>query len=312
MKYCPNCQTRYTDNTLRFCLQDGAPLVAETNTAVPPTVQLNETETLVTPRSVEPLRFDLTEQPRDSHESQTPPISSPSNDVPPKKSKVLPLVLLTAFATLLLLGAGVAASWFYLKNDRADASKNTAVNINAKTPESNVKSNSNGKSSTAPVDLPKNENVASISNSTNAAPAVNLTPVPNVDREQIGQIKEEVAERVDAWRSLTESRDLNDYMNYYADKVDYYNKRGASAASVRADKQRAFGDFDSIEMNISNLSVTPDATGERATAVFDKEWVFDGAEKSSSGKVKSELQMRKINGEWKITSERDLKVYYIE
>jgi hypothetical protein len=65
-------------------------------------------------------------------------------------------------------------------------------------------------------------------------------------------------------------------------------------------------------MNISNLSVTPDATGERATAVFDKEWVFDGAEKSSSGKVKSELQMRKINGEWKITSERDLKVYYIE
>jgi hypothetical protein len=65
-------------------------------------------------------------------------------------------------------------------------------------------------------------------------------------------------------------------------------------------------------MNISNLTVTPDASGERATAVFDKEWLFDGDQKSSSGKVRSELQMRKIKGEWRITSERDLKVYYIE
>ena len=311
MKYCPNCQTRYTDDTLRFCLQDGAPLVAETDGAAPPTVQFGETETLVAPRAVEPLRFDLPEQ-TGASQSNEPPFASPANAAPPKKSKVLPLVLLTAFITLLLLGAGVAASWFYLKNNRADAGKNTAINVNAKTPETNVKSNANGKHSTAPTDLPKNESVANLSNSANAGPAVNLTPVPNIDREQIGQIKEEVAERVDGWRSLTESRDLNDYMSYYADTVDYYNKRGASAASIRADKQRAFGSFDAIEMSISNLTVTPDATGERATAVFDKEWVFDGEQKSSSGKVKSELQMRKINGEWLITSERDLKVYYIE
>ncbi len=308
MKYCPNCQTRYTDNTLRFCLQDGAPLIAEAEDAGAPTVQLGETETLVTPRAVEPLRFDLPEQTRQAQESQ-PAFSPPPEAAPPKKSKVLPLVLLTALVTLLLLGAGVAASWIYLKNNRADMTKNTAVNTNNKSTESNVKANSNVKSSPATVDLPKNENAANISNGANTAPAVNLTPVPNVDREQI---KEEVAERVDGWRALTESRDLNDYMKYYADTVDYYNKRGASAASIRADKQRAFGSFDSIEMNISNLSVTPDATGERATAVFDKEWVFDGEEKSSSGKVKSEIQMRKINGEWRITSERDLKVYYIE
>lgn len=313
MKYCPNCQTRYTDDTLRFCLQDGAPLIAETDAAVPPTVQLSETETetLVSPRPVEPLRFDLPEQTRESQPNE-PPFSPPPVDAPPKKSKVLPLVLLTAFVTLLLLGAGVAATLIYLKNNRADTAKNTAVNVNAKTPETNVKNNSNGKYSTAQADLPKNESVANIAGNANGAPVVNLTPIPSVDRKQIEQIKEEVAERVDGWRSLTESRDLNDYMNYYADTVDYYNKRGASAASIRADKQRAFGNFDAIEMNISNLTVTPDATGDRATAVFDKEWVFDGEEKSSSGKVKSELQMRKINGEWLITSERDLKVYYIE
>lgn len=307
MKYCPNCQTRYTDHTLRFCLQDGAPLIEEVDAGAPPTVQFGETETLVAPHAVEPLRFDLPETA--GEQNQVPPFSPPPTAAPTKKSKILPLVLLTALGTLLLLGAGGVAAWFYLKNSRADVVKNTASNANAKSPDSNVKTNSNVKHSTAPIDLPKNENAANVSNSTDSAPPVDLKPVSPIDREQI---KEEVAERVDYWRALTESRDIDDYMKYYADTVDYYNQRGASAATVRADKQRAFREFDSIGLDISNLTVTPDASGERATAVFDKEWVFDGDQKSSSGKVKSELQMRKINGEWLITSERDLKVYYIE
>ncbi len=80
-------------------------------------------------------------------------------------------------------------------------------------------------------------------------------------------------------------------MNLYAGTVDYYNRKGIGAGSIRSDKQRAFNDFDSIEMNISNLSITPDASGERATAVFDKEWVFEGEEKYSAGKVQSQLQL---------------------
>jgi hypothetical protein len=28
MKFCPNCKTNYTDDTLRFCLSDGASLIA--------------------------------------------------------------------------------------------------------------------------------------------------------------------------------------------------------------------------------------------------------------------------------------------
>jgi flagellar basal body-associated protein FliL len=308
MKYCPQCQTRYTDDTLRFCLQDGTPLNPEPDAAnVSPTVQLNETETLVTPRSVEPLRFDLPEH--ETRQEQMPPIPEWQNVPPPKKSKAVPLILLTVFLTVLLLGAGIAAALFYMKSNRGETAKNTAANVGNKSSESNAKTDTSVKTSSSPIDLPKNANAANVSNNVNAAVPVDLKPVPPVDREQI---KEEVTERVDGWRSLTESRNLDDYMNYYAGTVDYYNKRGASASAVRSDKQRAFRDFDSIEMNISNLTVTPDSSGERATAVFDKEWVFDGAEKSSSGKVKSELQLRKIKGEWLIVSERDLKVYYIE
>ncbi len=60
------------------------------------------------------------------------------------------------------------------------------------------------------------------------------------------------------------------------------------------------------------MKVTPDASGEKATAVFDKEWNFEGAEKYSAGKVQQQLTLGKIGGRWLITGEKDLKTYYVE
>ena len=60
------------------------------------------------------------------------------------------------------------------------------------------------------------------------------------------------------------------------------------------------------------MRVSPDASGESATAVFDKEWVFEGAGKYNAGKVQTQLQLRKFGGDWRITGERDLKVYYVD
>ena len=64
-----------------------------------------------------------------------------------------------------------------------------------------------------------------------------------------------------------------------------------------------------MSVSISNMNVSIADSGETATAVFDKEWVFDGTRRSS-GKVQQQMQFRKINGEWLITGERDVKVYY--
>jgi len=63
-----------------------------------------------------------------------------------------------------------------------------------------------------------------------------------------------------------------------------------------------------MKITLSNMTVTPDASGETATAVFDKEWVFEGA-KYSAGKVQTQLKLKKTGGQWLITGERDLKVY---
>ena len=98
-------------------------------------------------------------------------------------------------------------------------------------------------------------------------------------------------------------------MRKYAGTVDYYRKRGASVDFVRRDKQRAFDRFSSISVTISNMNVAVGDSGETATATFDKEWVFQGS-RTSTGKVQQQMQFRKINGEWLITGERDVKVYY--
>ncbi len=72
MKHCPNCQTTYTDNTLRFCLKDGTPLsdVSDTSVAMP-TTAFDEFETVVVrkpPQQV--VRINAPE---------TPPETSPEN-----------------------------------------------------------------------------------------------------------------------------------------------------------------------------------------------------------------------------------------
>ena len=141
----------------------------------------------------------------------------------------------------------------------------------------------------------------------NSNTAANSSVAP-VDKEQV---KRDVSQKVDSWKSAAESLNLNGYMSNYAGTVDYYNKKGASLSTVRADKQRAFSTYDSMKITLSNMNVTPDATGETATAVFDKEWVFSGA-KYSAGKVQTQLKLKKISGQWLITGERDLKVYYTE
>jgi len=108
------------------------------------------------------------------------------------------------------------------------------------------------------------------------------------------------------------SRDLDAHMSYYADTLDtYYMKSQVSASVVRADRAQAYSTYSSLDIDLSNVEITPDSTGERATAIFDKTWDFEGDEKSTSGSVQQKLWLAKIGGRWRITGEKDLQVYYV-
>ena len=83
---------------------------------------------------------------------------------------------------------------------------------------------------------------------------------------------------------------------------------GVDLGFIRADKSRAFSRFTDIKMNLSNIQLTLNDRGDKITAVFDKGWRFSG-ERTSTGKVRQQLELSKVDGRWLITSEKDIKVY---
>lgn len=294
MKICPNCQTRYTDDTLQFCLQDGTALLSDESQSSMPTVAFNdEQETVVKNRRNDAINFEL-QNSKEPQNWQSSANGAGSFQTEPKKSNTALAVVTTILAMLLVFGAGGIGAWLYFTNKKDVAED---ANLRKSFPENTTKN--------------KNEN-ANVFPSENANEKSSVrptaTPAPDFDAEEV---KANVSKAVYAWKSAAETIDLSEYMSHYADRVDYYNKKGASINTVRADKQKAFSMYDSMKINLSGIKVAPDNTGENATAVFDKEWHFESAEKVSDGKVQTQLKLKKIGGEWKITSERDLKVYYV-
>lgn len=277
MKTCPNCSTRYTDDTLRFCLQDGGALVDVPATGQP-TVSFSA---------------EGTGQAGDSVVTQWKKPGTSSEPSPAKGGGLKIALIVAALGLLVLFAAGgLVGLWLYLRDPSAiTANKTENNNRNA-----GVNSqNTNAKTPAAPTPPPANVNSQQPS----------WTPTPKIDRT--GE-SADITRQVDAWKTHAESGDLDSQMQIYAASVDYYNKRGATRDFIRADRERAYNLYDSMSIGISDLSVSVDDSGETATAVFDKSWAFDGTRRST-GKVRQELRLRKVNGQWLITGEKDLKVY---
>ena len=302
MKSCPKCRTRYSDDTLIYCLQDGNALTYDPDGETP-TFVLSETETVISHGNADRFQIPIADTgPPQYQQSQVTSFAPP-----PTKgsgSNVFLAVAATIAVMLVVFAVVGVGAFMFLRN----AQPETRMNANAaeNIPYDGINTNYNGSLMVSPTP--------------NVAPSVAkpVTPVPTTTIEMpplppttdnLEQFRGEVTQRVYGWKSMLESRDLNGYMGNYADTVDYYRRKNASIGEVRSDKARAFALYNSMRTNISNLSVNVSASGDTAVAVFDKEWNFNGRD-LSSGKVRSQLTFRKINGRWLITSERDLKVYY--
>jgi hypothetical protein len=310
MKYCPNCQTTYTDDTLRFCLQDGTQLadVPDTSTDMP-TVAFNEPETIVTPKTPQQVvRINLPDTQQQNQERVERPqiIEQPrvveqprivQQPVETRKSNTALTVLATILGMIVIFGIGGA--WFLLNSRKSEVA---AVNTNTNTAAPNRQINSNPANSQI-----QNANIAKPT----VAPTATPSPKPSLEAGAAKAITNDVKDAVDDWVNSSESLDLDGNLDYYADSVDYYIAGRVNRSRVRADKQRAFDQYDSINFDISNLKITPDTSGEKAVAIFDKEWKFEGAGKNSTGKVQQQLTLSKIDGRWLITGEKDLKTYYV-
>ncbi len=280
MKYCPKCSSNYTDDNLQFCLQDGTQL------AVYPT---QEPETVIrqqVPPVNNQMRIDIQQPQTQPQFTQPQTYATPE----PKKSNLLWIILGAILGLFVALGAlGIVGFMVYQNGGTSEVAQNT----NANSTNANVTINANTSSNNANVTV--------------ATPAP--TPKPTLKPAEIATVKKDIENQIYGWKSASENHSLEANMNNYADSVDYYTKKVASS-KIKADKQKAYNDYDSISIQISELKITPDATGEKVTAVFNKDWEFSGAEKFNRGGVQQQLVFTKINGKWKITSEKELKVYF--
>lgn len=278
MKICPRCRTQYTDDDLRFCLQDGTALEPRFDTVS----NDPETETLVRPTS-----RDRTHEARYEYEPDA--ASSRFGDSSERGSRVGMVVAMTAVGTLLLVLAGLGI-WMLANRGRGTANNSHVINVDL---------SSNATPTPSPSPTP----------TVTPTPTPTPEPEPTISADQRAASSRDVKQQINEWAAAGQDGDLDRQLTKYADTVKYYNKGDANHDFIRADRERAFAAYESIEMDISDLNVAVDPTGETATATFNKEWVFDGV-KRSTGKVRQELKLRKIRGEWLIVSERDTKIYY--
>ncbi len=124
-----------------------------------------------------------------------------------------------------------------------------------------------------------------------------------------GNAQTELSTSLDRWVTATNSRNVEQQMNYYAPKVDaYYSRRNASPESVRAEKKRIFERADAVNIRTSKPEITVSPDGKTATMRFRKKYVIKQGQQSRNGEVLQELQWVKSGDGWRIVSERDVKV----
>jgi len=123
----------------------------------------------------------------------------------------------------------------------------------------------------------------------------------------------EIRNTLDGWAQSTGNRDIDSHMRYYADTLDYYYARTLVPSSkVREDRSKAFAKFTYLSVQLNNMNVQLDSTGQRATIVFDKVFDFRGDNNAFyNGSVQEQLTLTKLGGAWLITGEKELKVYYV-
>jgi serine/threonine protein kinase/ketosteroid isomerase-like protein len=118
----------------------------------------------------------------------------------------------------------------------------------------------------------------------------------------------ELRAALDQWVAATNGRDMNQLMNFYGPTVDiFYQRRGATQAAVRAEKDRLLTAASRIDVRVSDPVTEVAADGQTATMRFHKTWDFAGVS-PTSGEVVQELRWRKTAAGWKIVAERDVQV----
>lgn len=289
MKYCPLCESQYSDETLRFCLQDGTTLTSNVRQSSIDTVAFSNPLTIEKFQQTEEMRVNFPNQTQNRVE---PVFVAPTIQTQTKHNKSLRMFWTVGLPVLVVFGAFGLGSWFYLNKQNQALKRNSEEKVVVQNP---VEKNLLANTSIAPAET-----------------AAENPKQPEATNSENNEAKKEVTDFINSWKKAFESRNLADFTAKYAEKVDYYEKSQTDLKEIRNEIQKTFTDYKEIEITLNNIRIAVDNEDDKATAVFDKEWSFETDKDLSEGKAHIKLQFQKNGAEWKIVSEQNLKTYYTE
>jgi hypothetical protein len=146
-----------------------------------------------------------------------------------------------------------------------------------------------------------------------APQAAVVTPpaaVNEADRTtETGDVRHQIRSVLEEWRESLLHRNVDEYTSLYAPTVGpYFRENRVSRAQIANEVRRMLGRYGPLTAyKISNVTIAP-VDQNHAIANFRKEWKTAGD--GFSGAERAQLRFERLNGDWRITSEQELQVYW--
>jgi hypothetical protein len=119
----------------------------------------------------------------------------------------------------------------------------------------------------------------------------------------------DLREALDEWIAATNRRDIAAQMRFYVPVLRaYYLSRNTPQAAVRAEKSRVFSGVRSVDIRAGEPEIVFQDSGRTAIMRFIKEYKIADRSRTKSGVVVQELRWERSGNDWRIFSERDIRV----
>lgn len=126
-----------------------------------------------------------------------------------------------------------------------------------------------------------------------------------------GNTERELRAALNDWVAATNARNLGKQLSFYRPTMNaFYRRRNVSVAEVGADRARVFERAHSINIQAEDPNIQLEPDGRTATMLFRKRYSIAGGGEDRSGEVVQELRWQRVNGRWRIISERDVRVVH--
>jgi hypothetical protein len=133
---------------------------------------------------------------------------------------------------------------------------------------------------------------------------------PEVDGKRVDTSAAEVLRTsLNEWIEATKKRDIEKQMAFYAPVLNaFYLTRNTSRDFVREEKARVFATAAVIDIQAEEPEIIFQDEGRTAVMRYRKKYRIVNGRQSRSGQVIQELRWRRVGAQWRIFSERDIRV----